>query len=368
MALERYFRKIISPAMIVLLVSLVLVILVIVRSGGDPLVLARLGTLYSQGDSQGTEGYDGQFVYYIARDPDPQTVAPYLDVPAYRYQRILYPLLARLLALGDDQLIPWVLVLINLFALVAGTWALGELLAGWGVSRWFALVYGFWAGFLLTLIVDLPEPLAYGLVVGGILAIERHKPWIGWILLGLSVFAKEVTMLFVAAVILDYLIQRRWIDALTLGSIAVLPFVIFQIWLWSVYGEPGIGSGGAMATPFEWIPFMGILRIGSSSVVYLIAMLLVFGPTVIFPTIWGLCKSGLFFLAGDRNMIVLGLFFNSLVILFLPFSTFRETGGILRFACGLVLAVLLFAGFYRLKKALNYSIFWVVLIVFLFKS
>jgi len=51
----------------------------------------------------------------------------------------------------------------------------------------------------------------------------------------------------------------------------------------------------------------------------------------------------------------------------LPFSTFRETGGLLRFACGLVLALLLFAGRSQSKRALNYTVFWLALNAFLLK-
>ncbi len=53
--------------------------------------LAQIGTQYSEGVASGSEGYDGQFAYYIALIPDPNVVDVYLDVPAYRYQRILLP-------------------------------------------------------------------------------------------------------------------------------------------------------------------------------------------------------------------------------------------------------------------------------------
>ncbi len=33
------------------------------------------------------------------------------DVPAYRYQRIVYPMAARVLALGNADLVPWTLIL-----------------------------------------------------------------------------------------------------------------------------------------------------------------------------------------------------------------------------------------------------------------
>jgi hypothetical protein len=364
---SRVIESLINPAVIVFVIATLVVLLVVFTSGGDPLVLVRLGTEYSSGLENGTQGYDGQFVYYIALNPLPDEVASKLDVPAYRYQRILMPLLARALSFGNKLLLPWVLPILGILSLAGGTWALSQLLDDWGVSRWYALVYGFWAGFILALIVDLPEPLAYGLVVAGFLAIKRNKELLGWMLLMLAVFAKEVTILFVGGILLAYLFDRRWRAALGLVLVSILPFLVFQFWLYTVFGEFGIGSGGEMATSFEWIPFMGLLRIGEFSLVYLLAMLLVFGPSVILPSVWGVLESVKYFLNGQRNMIVLGLLINSLVIVFLPFSTYRETGGLLRFASGLMLAVLLFAGRYRMQRVLNYSAFWVVLNVFLLK-
>jgi hypothetical protein len=357
-----------SPTLVALLLAALLVFGIVAISGhGDPLYLARLGSFYSQDNPTGKQGYDGQFVYFIARDLNPQSVAAYLDVPAYRYQRILLPLLARILALGNLAVIPWTLIVIGLASYAFLVWILERILAGWQIPRRYAYLVGLWAGFLLALIVDLPEPLAYVLVAGGILALQRDKPFLGWILLGLSLFAKEVTVLFLAAVFLDYLLQRRWRFALGFLVVAGLPFAVFQLWLWTVFGQPGIGSGGAMATPFELIPFMGLLRIGFYSPLYLLAMLVVFGPTVVWPSIWGIWQAVKSWLSGERNMVVLALLINALAILIMPFSTFRETGGVLRYACGLALALVLFAARYRQIKVLNYCAFWIVLNLFIFK-
>src|SRR5579871_4588194 len=66
------------------------------------------GTWSSYIRNQNDDGYDGQFDYYIALDP---ANAPlHLDVPAYRYQRVLYPMLARVVVLGQASLIPYALV------------------------------------------------------------------------------------------------------------------------------------------------------------------------------------------------------------------------------------------------------------------
>jgi hypothetical protein len=357
-----------NPAILTLLSMIVLVAVVIISEGGNPLALARVGTMYSQGDPGGTQGYDGQFVYYIARDPNPVSVAPFLDVPSYRYQRILLPLLARLFAFGSDQALLWVLPAITLISQAFGTWIVAELLASWGVSRWYAVIFGLWVGFVLAIRLDLPEPLAYALIAGGVYAESKDRPRLSYLFYGLAIFAKEVALLFVLASFLEKLFKRRWRQVVELSLVAFVPYMIFQIWLAQVFGSPGIGSGGAMATPFEIIPFRGLARIGQYSQLYLMGMLVVFGPAVILPALWGAGAAFKKLLAGEIDFVVLALLLNALLIPFLPFSTFREAGGLLRISCGLVLAIILFAGRYRIWRVLNYGYLLLVLNVFLLKS
>jgi hypothetical protein len=367
LSLRDKLRNPLSPALVTALFLFLVVGWTIVQAGGDPLSLAQLGTRFSQGDPSGSEGYDGQFVYYLARDLNPQTVAAYLDVPAYRYQRILLPLIARMLSLGNGMVLPWVLPLLGIICQASGTWAVARLLTDWGINPWYALVYGLFAGFVLAVRLDLPEPLAYGLIAAGLLARERgHSVW-SWLLYGLALFAREVTLVFVIAQIIADLVQRRWRDVFGMSLAAFLPFAIFQGWLWLQFGQPGLATGGQMATAFEWIPYMGLFRIGNESLPYLFAMLVVFGPAVLLPSIWGIIHAGKSWFSGHRNVIVLSLFLNALSIAALPFSTFRETGGLIRFACGLMLAVLLYGGRFNIRRVLNYSPLWLVLNVFLLK-
>jgi hypothetical protein len=261
-----------------------------------------------------------------------------------------------------------VLALLGILSQTVGTWLVAKLLAGWGISPWYALVYGLFAGFLLAVRLDLPEPLAYALIAGALLAGERRHTISSSLLYGLALFAKEVTLVFLLAAALDHLAHRRWRDLAGLLLIGLLPYLLFQGWLWIVFGEPGLGSGGAMATPFEIIPFMGLWRIGSYSLVYLAAMILVFGPAAILPSIWGAWASLKKIVLGEINVVVLALLTNAMLVASLPFSTFRETGGVLRILCGLVLAVLLFAARYHQNRVLKYSWLWLVLNVFLLKT
>jgi len=350
-----------APALATAALLIVYVAAVILQAGGDPLALARIGTRFSQGDPQGSEGYDGQFVVYIARDPMPESVVSRLDVPAYRYQRILLPMLARAFAWGDADGIPWVLAVLGVLTQSLGTWVVAVLLKRWGVNPWYALVYGLWVGFVLAARLDLPEPLAYGLVAAGFLAIVDERHLLAWLLMGLALFAKEAVLPFAAALGLVYLWQREWRRVVGLGLAAGLPYGLFQLWLWRVFGASGLGSGGAYATAFEWAPFMGLLRVGYGDLPLLLAYLVVFGPSIILPTIWGLVAASRRAIKGEVNLWTLGLILEALSVAALPFSTFAEPGGLLRYSCGLLLAVLLFASRYNLWRPLRYAPLWLAM-------
>jgi len=68
---------------VVLLVGLAYVGVTLARHGGDPLAFALVGTQYSQGDPQGTQGYDGQMAWM--RDPNGQTI----ELAGYELQAIM---------------------------------------------------------------------------------------------------------------------------------------------------------------------------------------------------------------------------------------------------------------------------------------
>jgi len=360
---------VLHPATLTLLVLLVSIGIYLAQAGGDPLALIQVGTRYGAHDPNGSEGYDGQFIYFVACDPRPAVVASHLDVPAYRYQRILLPLLARLAALGRLSAIPWALLALGIFSHTIGTWAVAELLADWGVRRAYALVYGLWMGFLLAVRVALPEPLAMGLIALALLAAGRGRHKIAWCLYGLALLAKETAIVFVAAHAAVLLIQRDWKKLIGLSVITLLPYALFQGWLWLTFSQPGLASGGAMATPFEIIPLMGLWRIAPYSPTMLAVWLVVFGPPIVAPALWGLWAGLRALSRGENSVLTLNLLLNALSIISLPFSTFREPAGLLRFGGGLVLAGLLFAAHYRQRRALTYfSTFWLAMNVFLLKG
>jgi hypothetical protein len=361
------FHPILRPWNVVLLLSIVYLAAVFLIRGSDPLTFVTLGSRFTQNDSQGTIGYDGQFVYFIATSPFENLER--IDVPAYRYQRIMLPALARLTAAGTDSLVPWTLLLINVIALSGGTWLLEQLLLLLNQKRWYALSYGLFVGVFMSVRMSLNEPLAYGLVLLGIWVERRGRLPTSALVLAIAALTKETTLLFAAGYCLWLLAEHRWSDSLKYGLIVGLPFLLWQIVLLQKIGAIGIGSGGNWATPFEIIPFNGFLRIytdGSLNVFIVLAVLLV--PSVILPTLWGLRLAVSDISRRYWHPYTFLLLTNTAIIPFVPFSTFREPMGMLRFIVGLVIMVVLYAALRHQKRALTYSTLWIVLLTFAVSS
>jgi hypothetical protein len=347
----------------VLCISIAYVGLTLARHGGDSLAFALVGTRYGQGDPAGTPGYDGQFAYFIAREP--AGAWRYCDVAAYRYQRILYPLLAWALALGHPAVVPWTLILINLTAVAVGTYFTERLLASHGVSRWYALAYGLYGGVVAGLRLNLTEPLGYGLMQGGLWAWAERRKDLATALLVLSALAKEITLLAVAGLLLYLLLEGRWRDVRRLGLAVALPFVAWQGILWIWLGRPGVGSGGAMATRFEWLPFAGLLRVATASWPAFWLLLAIEGPLFIVPTIWALVRSVQDLLRGQRHPWTTLLLAQAAVLPFLPFSTWREPLAMARLATGLVAATLLYGALHSSRRVLSFSLAWLTTLALL---
>jgi len=113
---------------------------------------------------------------------------------------------------------------------------------------------------------------------------------------------------------------------------------------------------------------MGVWKIASSSPVVFVVYLLFLVPWIMLPSLWGIIATIREVLKKNFHPYVWALGVNAAIIPFTPFSTFREPVAIFRFACGLVLATLLFASLVKSRRVLNYSWLWLAMWVFLIKD
>lgn len=349
--------KRVRPWQVVLLISLAYVLLTLARYNFDPKIFALVGTQYDPGLPDGRPGYDGQFAYQIARDPANGWTK--VDVPAYRYQRIVYPMAARMLALGNADLVPWTLIIVNVAALTVGVWLTEEILQHFNVSRWYALIYGLSAGTLMSVRLDLTEPLAYALAQAGLLlALKDRWRWAA-VLLALAALTKEMTLAVAAGLGLVYLYQRQWAKLLTFSALVLTPFAIWQIVLWQWFGQPGIGSGGALATPFEIVPLRGLWSLAYLDVRVFLLLAVIMIPLAVIPALLSLWAAGRQVWRRVIDIPTMVLLLNALLVLITPQSTFREPLAMVRYIVGLMSAVLLYAASRHSRRALRYSWLWV---------
>jgi hypothetical protein len=218
----------------------------------------------NRGLSQGT-GYDGQFSYYMALDF--RNAHHYMDYPAYRYTRVLYPAVAWGVALGEPDRIPEAMIAINWLAMGLATLSLAAWLRRRGLSPWLALIVGLYPGLLLGVQRDLTEPLAYALVAAGIYLFDYGGRWrIVWagLIFGLAGLARQTTIVFPLCLLGASLVStvrkrpqgeglQAAVRLLAFAAFSLVPLLAYVAFLHRWLGAVGTGAG------FESIPFRGLV-------------------------------------------------------------------------------------------------------------
>ena len=235
--------------------TLLLCLVILIDADGDPLSFAFIGTRFSERDPDGTVGYDGQFFYFIARDG--ADAVPYIDGPAFRYQRILYPVVSRALALGQADAVPWTLILVNVLAHSGGAALVAYLLASRGVSPWYALVYAAWIGGLYGVRFNLSEPLCFALGLAALIAYRHERLRWTALLLILATLTKELGLIFAGALALHAVSKRRWGWSMLLAGAPLLALLLW--WGFLALWLPDRPTQYPAAR-FSRLPFGGLLR------------------------------------------------------------------------------------------------------------
>jgi hypothetical protein len=178
-------------------------------------------------------GYDGQLFFYLAQDPlltgkvatRDQIDSPHLPTVAYRYQRILLPVLGWLTSWGDPSVLEWTMPLINLLAVLGAGFLLARFLAARGRSPWLSLVYMLSLGVAVGVVFDLADPLAASLFVAGVIWWLEGRTAAPVIALAACLLARETYVIPVAAiVVLELLRSRRQ------GLLWAVPLLVFGAW------------------------------------------------------------------------------------------------------------------------------------------
>jgi hypothetical protein len=264
------------------------------------------------GPFDGTIGYDGQFMYFIALDP--VHARYYVDYPPYRYTRILYPLVAGTLGNNDPNLVPYTLIAVNLGMIALGTLVLGAWLRRRGVSAWFALVYGFYPGIFITLQRDTSEAMAYSLAIVAIYLFDygpRFRLLFSATFFALAALTRETTLVFAGIWALGILlagdgtlkskIATNWTTFLVFAAIATGPLLAWKAFLLISMGSLGL-EGVLSPVPFGGVYYLARHEVEQEQL-----------RTVVIPGFLLLGAVVLALLAGVRRVEIWALLANTLL-------------------------------------------------------
>jgi hypothetical protein len=358
-------KKLFSPAFICFLFYTIYIAITLADHSWDPMALVRVGGHFDPRVGGQEMGYDGQFGYQIALDP--LQGWQYVDIPAYRYQRILYPLLARAVSFGQAEIIPWGMLLINFIAAVMSVWLLEKILRTNGYSPWFALSFGLFIGTLMSIRLNLNEPLAYLLAILGIYLIEKSR--MKWAILAftLAALSKEIIILFPLAFGLEYLIKERMKSAAAM-LLAIIPLGLWKTILFFWLHDWGLNSGGAMATPFEWLPYAGWWKLAMINFGGFLQISLVILPLVILPSILGIWISFRRLIHKTWTADVFLVLFYAGLIPFLPMSNIVDPMGISRMLMSLIIGFLYLGAKQKSISVLKNSLLFCLTSIFIWKD
>ena len=210
--------------------------------------------------------YDGQFYAQLALEPllrDP-AIDPALDQPPYRARRILFSWTAWLAGLGRPAWIVQAYALQNVAA-----W----LLLAWSLTRWIpprsARLVALWAacmfshGLLWSVRFALLDGPSLLLLAWAVMAADAHRlpapgrrrasTWLLGSILGVAALGRETNLL--GASLLR--VPRSRADWLRLAggmALAVLPLLVWQDYLWSIYRTTSLAGSNQVTIPVvAWI-------------------------------------------------------------------------------------------------------------------
>ncbi|CAN5787103.1 hypothetical protein BH18ACT6_BH18ACT6_13330 [soil metagenome] len=208
-------------------------------------------------------GHDGKFFFILANDPwllDPENHASFLDLPSYRSQRMLYPLLAGGFGLLTAIPTMWGLVVVNVIAAGLGSSATGGIARLLGASRWLGLVFVVSPGVIAELDISGAGTLALALALAGLwLLVKGRSAWAVTALTG-AVLARETMILFAAGLCL-WAWKARYSFRPALLGVPAAAAIGWRLYIGSRLSsiETTATTAEGLSRNFDLVPLRGVL-------------------------------------------------------------------------------------------------------------
>jgi hypothetical protein len=213
-----------------------------------------------------SDGYDGQFYYRLALDPFTSKVTDFgvrLDIPpAYRHQRILYPLIVWALSFGCIDCVPIAMVVVNLICVCVLGWLGGFFARSMRLHSLWGLAFPFYPGFLLALSRDLTDVLSATLLLASLICLRRESHLPAALLFILAILTRETVLLVAVGAVYVWLDETwnqkssdevRWYFFLS-------SFLAYSVWQLILLHNWGYKLWAQSAVLIGW-PFVGFSKL-----------------------------------------------------------------------------------------------------------
>ena len=260
-------RGIVLVAVIGSLVAAFFVVRLFAEFAWNPTVTIKFGEEFTEQNAYAADllgqivlspdyGHDGKYFFSQAMDPfylEPEVHAIYLDRPAYRAQRMLYPTVASLGGLTTPTVTAWGLIVVNIIAMGVGTAFTALVAVEMGISRWFGLAFVFNPGLIVAMNIDGAGIVATAALMAGVYYVMKDDILLAAMALTAASLARE-TMLIGAVGLALFWIRRHgripWLmstPALAVGA-------------WWLYLHWRLDEGLAQDTQALGLPFVGFAQ------------------------------------------------------------------------------------------------------------
>lgn len=197
-------------------------------------------------------GHDGQQFYVIARNPfNPHEASNYLNMPARRYRRIVYPLAAWAIAPGKGDPLVLALALVSIIGVGIGAWSLTSFPRA---PAWLALMMALTPPLIVSQFFSLSDVLATGLIMALFAAAFRRRWDLTIVLAILACLTRETAIL--AVVSLVFWPQVNWKRK---AFVIAMPTLVLGAWFVTTSRMFQNGASGTDPGEFS-APFVGWLH------------------------------------------------------------------------------------------------------------
>jgi hypothetical protein len=184
---------------------------------------------------------------------DPKRYGEFIDAPPYRYSRIGFSLLTKVLSANNPHWYPAVMVTLVLAGLVGCGALLSTLARRHGASVWYGALVLLIPGYWHSVDATLPEPIAAAFFLGGLLFLMRQSWWTAGTLFGASMLVRETGGVFVLALVIGTFLTGRRRESAIVACLALAPLALWRLYVGWVF-MPAFGWEALTFHPDDFDP------------------------------------------------------------------------------------------------------------------